>query len=502
MRASGPHYARRVLVSLAFYWVCGLGTHASGLWQPMHADYSCWLRIARDWRQGAALYRDCYDNKSPWVYRGLQVIDTSRPEISCYLVESIFAAVGATVFRVALTPSFPRTAVLAPMMLVLWSGISQTFYGAQSTEAFALWCDVAAMSCWVLATHRGSAAWAFAAGVSFFLCVALRPPVIVHVIAWLPFLWLLFRRYPRKIAWITFAAACCGWMAMLGLFLLDARSGDYGEELLIVLARNSSYGSLERVPWGASVLTSGITVTRILVENPCSVLFVVMTLTAWWHPLQRIPSPQKCWCLAAGLWWVAAIAGAFPGGRHYAHYYHLMWPAVSLVGTFWLSGGWNFAVAKRIQRKLIVGVAGGSIAAAVLQQAYLGAKEYRDYRSGQHSRILVEAAASFLEHATSPQTPVAVHVWHDWAELYWRVPRPAPSFSIPHVLPKELFGQWVYATLSQPPEFIVWDGTPWEPVDGPAKPEIVDHLTSMISGEYKEIKRFGELSIFERIPRN
>ncbi|MEX0677470.1 MAG: hypothetical protein WD063_10375 [Pirellulales bacterium] len=485
-------------MSLAFYFVCALATHASGLWQPMHADYSCWLRVARDWRAGAVLYRETYDNKLPWVYRWVRAVDSARPEISCYLAESVLAAAGATLFAAALRPSFPRISPLVSVLLILWTGTSETFYGAQTTEAFALWCDVAAIGCWALAAQKGSPAWAFAAGIALVLTVTFRPPAVVHVIAWLPFLWLAYRRHSRKAAARNCAAALLGSIGMLALFCLDAVSSDWGSELPVVLARNARYGSLVPVAWGTSLFTAGATVARIVLGSPIALVFLVMTLVVWSRPPRRVPLPRKCWILAAILWCGAALAGAWPGGRHYAHYYHLLWPPLALLAALWLCRAWDVTFSKRVQEKLIVGVAAGSIIVAVLQQTYSAARAYRDDAQGQRPQTAVLEAARFLRRATSDTTPVVVHVWLDGAELYWRVPRPAPSFAIPHVLPRELFDQWAAATLAHPPEFIVWDGTPWQGVDGPPNPVVAERFKLLLAQEYRRVERYGELSVFRR----
>lgn len=498
MHAVESNRPRRVLASFALFFACALATHASGLWQPMHADYSCWLRVARDWRSGAVLYRETYDNKSPWVYRWVRIIDSARPEVSCYLAESLLAAVAATLFAAALRPALPRVALVAPLLLIVWSGTNETFYGGQTVEAFALWWDVAAVSCWALAAHKGSAAWALAAGACLFLVVAFRPPAAVHVIAWIPFGVLLWRRHERGVAWRTLAGAIAGAAAMLGLFCLDAARSDFASELPHVLSRNFSYGALDRVSFGASLWAACTSVARMLLGNPVVPLFVVLTFVVWWRAPRSMPARQKAWFLAAVLWSGAALAGAWPGGRHYLHYYHLLWPALAVLAVFWLTRSWDFALARRVQGKLCLGVAAGSIAVAVLQQSYLAAKAWRDRATGQDPQTAVLEAAGFLEHASGENTPLVAHVWLDRAELYWRVPRPAPSFAIPHVLPGELFDQWAEATLADPPEFIVWDGTPWEGIDGPPSADVAKRLESLLATRYRKIKQFGDLAVYRR----
>ena len=38
-----------------------------------------------------------------------------------------------------------------------------------------------------------------------------------------------------------------------------------------------------------------------------------------------------------GLWLLAALAHAYPGSRHYAHYYHLIWPTIAVVSGLWFA---------------------------------------------------------------------------------------------------------------------------------------------------------------------
>jgi hypothetical protein len=306
----------------------------------------------------------------------------------------------------------------------------------------------------------------------------------------------LWRRHAPRVAWRTVAAAVAGAAAMLGLFCLDVARSDYGSELAVVLSRNFHYGALDRAPFGASLSKAAITLARILLGNPIALLFLAMTLVGWWYAARTMPRPQKVWLAAASLWLAAAVVGAWPGGRHYAHYYHLIWPGLGVLGAFWLSRGWDFAFARRVQRTLCLGVVAGSIAVAGLQQTYSAAKAARDFDAGKHPRTFVEQAARFLDETTSPTTPVVVQAWFDRAELYWRAPRPAPSYSMPRVLPGDLFDEWAAATLAHPPEVIVWDGTPFEPIEGRAEEGLASRIESLVRREYRAVRTFGDLTIY------
>jgi hypothetical protein len=495
MHANASFRGRRIFF-LAAYGLTALATHASGLWQPMHADYSCFLRVAHDWRDGAALYRASYDNKTPWLYRGVLAIDSGRPEVSCYLAETALAALVATLFRAALAYSLPRIASIVPLLLIVWSGTSQTFYGAQTTEAFAMWFAVASISSLALAARSGSLGFAATAGGGLFCAAVLRPPAILLVIAWLPFLILMYRRQQRGLASRLGAAAVGGFAVLAGIFYCDLAAHDLWGEFVAVLAHNRAYAALDRAAWPASLLQGGITLTRILLENPVVLMFLILSAVMW--PWRRAGAGRVCWFYAAGLWLFAAVASAFPGGRHYAHYYHLVWPPLSLLAALWLGSASRFG-RHRLPGRLIPGVACGALMIGCLQQAYSAAKVLS---AGDESpRRQIAAVAEFLSRETSPRTPVLVHVWRDWAELYWRVPLAAPSFPIPHVLPGPLFNQWLTVTLAQPPDFIVWDGTPWKAIDDRQSATVTKQIPELIARKYQEIKRVGELVIYRRANR-
>jgi hypothetical protein len=204
------------------------------------------------------------------------------------------------------------------------------------------------------------------------------------------------------------------------------------------------------------------------------------------------------WCGAVLLWLIATVASTLPGGRGYAHYFHFIWAPLSLLAVLWLVLVLRRAEGKAARRRLILGVAAGVLLVAGLQQGYRAVKALRDSQPGEHGPTQLEAAVEYLDRNVAPQRPTLVHVWGDWAELYWRVPRPAASFSIPHVLPGELFDTWAKATLADPPEFVVWDGTPWQAVDDAANPQLVARVQDMLGSRYEPIERFGSLTVLRR----
>jgi hypothetical protein len=271
-------------------------------------------------------------------------------------------------------------------------------------------------------------------------------------------------------------------------------------DFLAVLARNRAYTSPVQQSWLAALAAGGITIARLLVTNSVAIVLVSISGVVVWHSIRTFPRSQRSWCMAALLWTLAVVAGAMPGGRSYAHYYHFLWAPLSVLGTLWLAGRWSGRLAKGVQRRIVVGVAVGSLALAALHEAYSAARNVRDYWAGTHPRAVVDDAAGWLAAGTREETPVVVHVWGDWAELYWRVPRRSPSFSMPHVLPPILFNDWIQATLAEPPEVICWDGTSWEPIVGAADPALVERWTSLMKQQYVEAGRVGSLLILRRKP--
>lgn len=468
----------------------------------MHADYSCWLRVTRDWQGGAALYRETYDNKSPWLYRWVRAIDSANPNVSVYLVESLMAATGATVLWVALRPVFPRVAFLAPLLLIVWSGTSETFYGGQTTEAFALWLDVTMVASAALAARRGSLVLAATCGGCLFLAAVLRPPAFLHSIACLPFVWLLWQRYPAKCAVQVLASACAGAVVLLGLFFLDAVAGGFGRDFLTVLETNRQYGSLASVPPATLALTTATTLARIMLGNAGALLLVAVSAVVCWRSSHFAARERLVWCGAVLLWLIAAVVSTLPGGRSYAHYFHFLWAPISILAVMWMVPLVRLETSNALRQRLILGIMAGTLLVAGLQQGYRAAKVLRDSPLREQGRTQLEAAVEYLNRNVPPQTPTLVNVWGDWAELYWRVPRPAPSFSIPHVLPRDLFDTWAEATLAQPPDLVVWDGTPWQAVDGASEPQLIARLEDMLHGNYELAERFGNLVVLRRKPRS
>jgi hypothetical protein len=543
---------------LALFWLVALGTHGSGLYQPMHCDYSSRLRVARDWAAGQALYRETYDNTQPVVYLWMLLTDSSHPAVSAFLAETLLAAMACVVFRSLLLRIAPRAAGVIPVLLIALSGASPTFYGGQITEAPALWWGILALSLFWLSLKTGRLFLAYFAGLCCFLMVAFRIPSAAFVVCLAPPIWQAIAR--RKKFWPTMWIALLGVASgMFALGIHGAVSGYWGD-FLDTLGRNFQYGSLNRVPLATSLVAAAKTCVRIVLNPSLAGVLLIVGLGMLLAQRKLLRRGEKLLLATFGLWLLAALASAYPGSRHYAHYYHLVWPAVAVVGGLWLAplrrrvktttrrsipatttvprlaagsplSLWERArvrvfpsainpsslprlspnrrgsktgtpTAVQLIDRLTFSLAAGVVLMVALAQAFAGVKALRDWRTGDHPANDVAKVEQFLTANTSPATPILVNVWGDSAELYWRVPRPAPSLAIPHVIPSDRYGAWAQATLDRLPQWIVTDGTPWEPIDGPLVDSraiaLRNELVAAIERDYNEVQRFGNVRILRR----
>ena len=155
------------------------------------------------------------------------------------------------------------------------------------------------LACFALAARRGSPGFAAIGGSCLFLATTFRPPVLLHGVACLPFVWMLWQRYSPRNAVQVLASACVGFALMLGLFFWDALASDFGEDFLTVLKRNRQYGSLASVPGTTLALTTATTLARILLDNACALLLVTMSAVVCWRSTCFALRQHRAWCVAA-----------------------------------------------------------------------------------------------------------------------------------------------------------------------------------------------------------
>jgi hypothetical protein len=160
----------------------------------------------------------------------------------------------------------------------------------------------------------------------------------------------------------------------------------YWNEMLVVLRRNLNYGALDRIPLAKSVGEGIKTLARIHLANTAAGILLIVGVVVAFFWRARFRSREKAWLVAAGVWLLAALASAFPGGRHYAHYYHMTWPAITLLAMLWLAPLRRMAPV--LPRKgnpvdrLTAGVVVGALVLGMLIHLFAGAKAVRDLGQG------------------------------------------------------------------------------------------------------------------------
>ena len=457
---------RQIAVFLAF-WMCAAATQATGLFRPMHCDYSTWVRVARDWNGGQTLYVDTYDNKQPTLFLFVGLIDSTRPALSLFVAETLLAALAASLFRAFLLATLPGLALLIPVFMIVWSGASETFVSGQTTEALVLWLDVAAVALCGLSARHNRLLLAGLAGGLYFLLVSLRIPCAVHGLAYLPLLWWAARNHSVGSAVRLAAAFVLGFAIGLALLYWHAQAGGYWRPFCEVFLRNLQYGAMDRVAPLQSLLEAGKVLARLAMGNTVAAVFVCCTL--FFLPVTPRPNPpERLWISVGSLWLLAVLVGAWPGGRHYPHYYYVIWAPIAILATLWLHRLDVLIAAKGpdttdnsspltpVTRRLVAATLTAVIVLGVARNGYAAGEWRNRYR---HRETQLAQIAETLNAPADLKQPLPMYVWLDWAELYWRVPRPGVKWSVPHVLPDDLFEIWVEEVLRSRPEQFVYDAS-------------------------------------------
>ncbi len=525
---------QRWLGLFALYWIIALATHAEGLYQPMFYDYCVRLRVARDWRNGLKLYEETYENTQPTYFLYIRFVDSSRPEVSHYFSETVLAAIAAVALSGALRRSAPRCAMVAPVLLIAWSGIGPTFHGGQITEGISLWFDVIALCLFFGAVRRNSYILAILAGICFFLMVSFRVPCLFHALAYAPLVWLAYREQGFRRALFMVLAFSGGISLALAALIFHALGNSYFSAFLKMLARNFEYASATRITFSESLDRAWGTISGIIHDNPAFPILMTISILVFLPKakIKKRDEPKvmsdeplvthhsslithhstirtRLWLWIGLLWLTAALASAFPGGRHWDHYYHVAWAPVSVLSVLWLSRSSMFAKERRTRRRLAWGL---TIALPALAIVVNGRGFMRQTLRDDSPRAAIARAADFLEQNTRLDSPVPVCVWQPWCELYWRVPRPSVTRCIaPHcfyVIQRELFDEWVQAMIDRPPDLIVADGSllgpmssHWPYLDPHFRPPAghpLYHLRRLVDENYVEIYRIDDLSFLAR----
>eukprot|EP00913_Durusdinium_trenchii_P023342 g21920.t1 len=454
-----------------------------------------WLRVAEDWRAGYELYGIAFDNKNPTVFLTVGLISGANPAASHYFAETLFAAYAATMLFLALRRTAPRAAMLAPMLLIVWSGTSATFVHGQTTESAALWCDVVAVSAAVLSARNRSRSLMAISGLFAFLAFSARIPCAIHVVAYWPIVLLSWRRNGPRETWLLAAVFAGSFLAALSVVYIHGRVDGYWEGFLDVTRHNLQYGAVDRIPVTTSLIRAAKVLAQIGIANPMMVLLVIFSATTLTSRGARILRGSRFWIAIAITWLLAAVVAAYPGGRHYYHYYHPIWAPLSLIASIGLAAFARNRITRAASRLLIRAVVVTSIGLAVVQNLY-GIGKWASTRGTErdpHKPVL--DATAFLKGKTNADTPVAMYVWLDNAELYWRVRRESGTYPIPQVLPNDRLEIWSQHVLQKNVPLLIVD-TSFLTRETDSK--TFQLLKQRLKIDFVEIKQFGTLRIFAR----
>jgi len=491
------------LAALSFLCIA-LVTHFRWLIAPMHSDVNFWIRIARDWAHGATLYTDAYDNKLPTVYLFARLIDSSNPALTWYLAEVVYVTGAAVALFAAMRTTAPFSAVVAPLLLIVWTGVMPT---GQGTEAIALGLDVIAVSLYAIVAQSGKWWIGLLAGAAAALMVSFRPPTLLHLLAYIPLFYVLCRRYGIRIAAYAAAAFVIGAATIIVAIAAHAMIRGYWAPMLGVLRLDMHYASMARVPLRHALHLLIERCMPLLVNGYAPGLLAMVTIiSAAWRSRETAQlSSWRLWLIVSGLWLLAALAGTLPGGRAFIHYYHVIWAPMSVLGALWL----DILFRKRPIRSFGLPLAGALIVFTVAYAALdLSGAAIRQAHAGLAlgTNQLVRPVAADLNDLIPPNEIAPICVWGHWSELYWRVPRrsvtPAMVPIIFLEIAPELFDQWTAAMLESRPSIIVFDEWGFGPTSRwrylyAGRPGVAE-LQAMLTKEYVEIRRWHDLYILAR----
>lgn len=490
--AGQPSLPRRWAVMFAACWALALATHTSGLVQPVHCDYSTWLRVAQDWHAGKPLYGEAFDNKNPTVFLTVGLLGWSRPAWSLYLAETLIAALAASILFVAVSRTAPRAAVLAALFLVVWTGTSATFVQGQTTETMALWADVLAVSLTVLAVRNHSYRLAAVAGLFAFYAFSVRIPAVLHLVAYWPIVVFADRRLGRQRMLRLVAVFAAGFLAGLLALYVHGRVDGYWDRFVDVTRYNFQYGAIDRVPLSASLISAAKVVTRLGLANSIMVLLVAAGLAAFGSRTRKLRG-EGLWLAVGTTWLCAALLAAFPGGRHYEHYYHPIWAPLSLIAALGC-GTLTRNFSRRADRRRFTWIVIGSVVGlAVAQNLYGLGKAWTARRAGDTAEAHIAEATAYLKPKKNDGIPIAMYVWLENAELYWRTAAESGTYPIPQVLPDDRLEVWSRFVIDQKIPLLVVDASFDDRKTGS---RAFEELRNMLGSTYVEIRRIGTIRIY------
>ncbi|QEL21001.1 hypothetical protein [Limnoglobus roseus] len=459
-----PHSAWRSRAKwLAGYALFALLTHTHILHRPMQTDDSLYLRFAQDWAAGSQLYADRYEAKSPVVFWAFRTLGQWHPRLAYYLVGGGLTALAAFALRRALTP-LPLAARAVPLIYIAATAAVQyphlygVFLTPMATLAIA-WTGRAVVA-------RSPYLHPAAGGVAFAIAVNLFPPAAVLGLALLPLLAWNYQRNGFRFTILSAAMFLVGGLTLTAAVVLHAMAFGYWNGLLDAMAANTEYGRIGRETLSHHVSRWWWEV-RNFAQNlsPLLGFIVVTSLTAAVAGRRTLPTEGKVWLAVGVLWLLAVQLSVCPGGRHFTHYYYPLAAPLALLGGIGLA-----AVVEPRRYRQVWRIVRTGFVVAVVGQHYL--TYHRDMlavgeKSPHVERTQIRYVAEYVRAKIPADQTVLVSVWGPWAELYWQVPRPAPSR---HVIPfnlaetrPEFFEEWAEDVLRNPPDWVIADDSLFGP---------------------------------------
>jgi hypothetical protein len=403
----------------------------------------------------------------------------------------------------------------AAVAVLLYLGVLGGFdlnYSAWMTTAYA-W----AFACALAGVRRGRWAWHLAAGFAAALAFALKGQAVVLAPTFAG-LWWWGRRRGEPGATL---AAWPLWLVGAGLGLaplllwFHAR-GALPEALagLVPLAAAREYAArvqpehgwllgLWKVPW------------QHLRVFPLHSLLAASALLGWrWARRRGLPTPPVA--PQALLWGLSVVGCGLGGLRYYVHYLPQYLPALALLGAhpavrpWWAAREPDRPRATWLRRGLML--ACGVAAAGWLVAIPLGKANLADFRGSRNAR----RAGDYIRARTRPDETVQVWGWAAWSTYYFADRRaPSPVFKVlgqvteynensllsrsrtADFKPGPHADALLAAFRTAPPAFFV-QATPFFPGVEEDPLEQFTALREIVARDYRLVKRFGRLKVFER----
>lgn len=369
---------------------------------PLERDEGEYGYIAQRWMLGEVPYRDSFDQKPPGSFAAYAVIIKLFGETPAAIHWGTLIYSLGTLTCIAIAGQQIGghiTGGVAAVLAAFMTSDRLVLGNAANAETFMILPLTAALTATLAAADRGSARWAFAAGVFGALACLCKqiaaPNVLLHA-----FVLVVYGRLRLKLLAANVAG---GVVAVAPVVAYFAWAGALGEFYDCVLGHNFRYAS--RVPLHEYHLYFWETFEPMLYQwAPIFALALVGLILTY----------RKPWRFLTLLWLLAALAGISAGGYFRSHYYFQMIPPLAVLAgrgvagaTWWLPGDIRAVVAAvACVVALVTGV-------AMSWEHYFDYDEhpYRKVRDiyGLNPFPETQAAADWLASRTAADEPVYVH---------------------------------------------------------------------------------------------